>query len=85
MEFSVKGELLQGLPQKQLYDSKRDDLVDTFLGIYNPPRQSHEERDDLSRAGQLRPRLNRSSQTCQPKRAQDQIVLLVNSIKHLQN
>lgn len=45
----MKGELRQGMPQKQLYDSKRGNLVEPFLGTYNPPRQSHEERDDLSR------------------------------------
>lgn len=70
---------------RQLYDSKWDNLkeMNRFLDTYSLPRLSHDERENLNRPITAMEIKLVIKNLLPPKKAQDQMALLVNSTKHL--
>lgn len=59
--------------------------MDKFQKTYNLPRLSQEETENPNRPMMTKETDSVKSKTSQQKKAQDQMVLLVNSAKHLKN
>ena len=74
---------------EQLYTSELDNLeeMDKFLETYNFPRLNHEEIRNLDKVIQNKEveSVIKKKSLNNNKKAQDQVALLVNSIKHLKN